>query len=58
MTVKELIDKLNTLESDAQVLIQFMKGDPDDYCWKDLEDFDEGDVKMTGNTIIIDISDK
>lgn len=58
MTVKELIEKLSTMESDSQVLIRFLNGDSTGSCWKDLEDFDEGDVKVTGNTIIIDISDK
>lgn len=54
MTAGELIEKLNTMESDSQVLVRFMNEEG----WKDLEDFDEYDVKVTGNTIIIDISDK
>lgn len=54
MTVKELIDKLSSLNPDSQVLIRFMN---EESC-KDLEDFDENDVKVTGNTVIIDISNK
>lgn len=55
MTVKELIEKLNTIDSDSQVLIQYMNADAYGSCWKDLEDFDEDDVKVTGHTVIIDI---
>lgn len=58
MTVKELIDKLSTLESDSQVLVRFMKGDLYGSCWEELEDFDEDDIKVDGFTAIIDISDK
>lgn len=58
MTVKELIEKLSTLESDSQVLIRFMHGDNDGHCFKDLEDFDEDGVKVNGNTVIFDISNK
>lgn len=54
MTVKELIDKLNALESDSQVLIRFMNEEG----WKDLEYFDEDDIKINGFTTIIDISNK
>lgn len=58
MTVKELIDKLSIMESDSQVLVQFMKGDLYGSSWEDLEDFDEDAVKVTGHAVIIDISDK
>ena len=58
MTVKELIDKLNTMESDSQVLIRFLNSDSTGSCWKDLEDFDEDDIKINGFTTIIDISNK
>ena len=58
MTVKELIEKLNTMDSDSQVLVRFMNSDAYGSCWKDLEDFDEDDVKVTGHTVIIDIYDK
>ena len=58
MTVKELIEKLNTIDSDSQVLIQYRNADAYGSCWEDLEDFDEDDVKVTGHTVIIDISGK
>ena len=58
MTVKELIEKLNTMDSDSQVLVRFMNGDLYGSAWEDVEDFDEDDVKVTGHTVIIDISDK
>ena len=58
MKVKELIKKLSTLDSDSQVLVRFMNGDAYGTCWKDLEDFDEDDVKVNGHTVILDISDK
>lgn len=58
MTVKELIEKLSSIDPDSQVLVQFMKGDLYGSCWEDLEDFDEDDVKVTGHSVIIDISDK
>ena len=56
MIVKELIEKLNTIDSDSQVLIQYRNADAYGSCWEDLEDFDEDDVKVTGHTVIIDIS--
>ena len=58
MTVKELIKKLNTMDSEPQVLVRFMNSDAFGLCWKDVEDFDESDVKVTGHTVIIDISNK
>ena len=58
MTVEELIEKLSSLDLGAQVLVRFMKGDLYGSCWKDIEDFDEDDVKVNGHTVIIDISDK
>ena len=58
MTVEELIEKLSSLDLGAQVLIRFMNSDAYGSCWKDLTDFDELDVKVTGHTVIIDISDK
>ena len=64
MTVKELIEKLSSLysvesiDSDSQVLVRFMTGNANGLCWKDLEDFNEGDVKVNGHTVILDISDK
>ena len=57
MTVKELMEKLSSLDSDSQVLVRFMNGDACGSCWKDLEDFDEDDVKVNGHTVILDISD-
>lgn len=58
MTVKELIEKLSSLDLGAQVLVQFMNSDAYGSCWKDLEDFDEDDIKVTGHIVILDISDK
>lgn len=58
MTVKELIDKLNTMDSDSQVIVQFMNSDAYGSCWKDIEDFNEDDIKVNGHTVILDISDK
>lgn len=58
MTVQELIKKLSSLDSDSQVLVRFMNGDLYGSAWEDVEDFDEDDVKVTGHTVIIDISDK
>lgn len=58
MTVKELIEKLSSLDRDSQVLVRFMNSDAYGSCWKDLEDFDEDDVKVTGHTVILDISGK
>lgn len=57
MTVKELIEKLSTLESDSQVLVRFLNNDTYG-SFKDLTDFDEDDVKVNGHTVILDISDK
>lgn len=58
MTVKELIKKLSSFNSDSHVFIQFMKGDIDNYYWKDIEDFDEDDVKVDNDIVILDISDR
>jgi hypothetical protein len=58
MTVKELIEKLKSFDSDSQVLIQYMNANAYGSCWEDLEDFDEDHVRVKGNTVIIDISDK
>lgn len=58
MTVKELIEKLASLDPDSQVLVQYMNANAYGSCWKDLEDFDEDDVIVKGNTVILDISDK
>lgn len=58
MTVKELIEKLSSLDPDSQVLVRFMDSNAYGSCWKDLEDFDEDDVKVNGHTVILDISDK
>ena len=49
MTVKELIEKLNTMDSESQVLVQFMNGDAYGSAWEDLEYFDECDIKVTGH---------
>ena len=57
MTVEELITKLSSLDLGAQVLVRFMNSD-DHGSFKDLEDFDETDIKVNGYTVIIDISDK
>ena len=58
MTVKELIKELSSLESDAQIIVRFMKGDLYGTCWEDFEDFDECDFQVTGHTVIIDFSNK
>ena len=58
MKVKELIAKLSSLDHGAQVLVRFMNSSAYGSCCKVLEDFDEYDVKVTGHTVIIDISDK
>ena len=58
MTVEELIEKLSSLDLDAQVLVRFMNSEAYGSCWKDLEDFDECDVRVNGHTVIIDISEK
>ena len=58
MTVKELIEKLSTLDPDSQVLVRFMNGDLYGSAWEDVEDFDEDHVKVNGHTVILDISDK
>lgn len=58
MTVKELIEKLASLDPDSQVLVRFMNSNAYGSCWKDLEDFDKDDVKVNGHTVILDISDK
>ena len=58
MTVKELIEKLSSLDLNAQVRIQLMNGDPDGLYWKYLDDLYEDDIKVTGHTVILDISDK
>ena len=57
MTVEELITKLSSLDLGAQVLVRFMNSDDHGY-FKDLEDFDENDIKVNGYTVILDISDK
>lgn len=58
MTVKELIEKLKSFNSDSQVLVQYMNADAYGSCWEDVEDFDEDHVIAKGNTVILDISDK
>lgn len=58
MTVEELITKLSSLDIGEQVLVRFMHSNAYGSCCKGLEDFDEYDVKVTGHTVIIDISDK
>lgn len=58
MTVKELIEKLKSFNSDSQVLVQYMNADAYGSCWEDVEDFDEDDVKVNGHTVIIDIFNK
>lgn len=58
MTVKELIEKLKSFNSDSQVLVQYMNADAYGSCWEDVEDFDEDHVIAKGNTVIFDISDK
>lgn len=57
MTVGELIEKLSSLESDAQVLVRFMNSDAYG-SFKDLEDFDERDIEVKPKTVILDISNK
>ena len=58
MTVKELIEKLSSLDSDSQVIVQYLKANAYGSCWEDVEDFDEDHVIVKGNTVILDISDK
>ena len=58
MTVKELIEKLNTMDSESQVVVRFKNSDTYGSCWEDLEDIDECDVKVTCHTVIIDFSNK
>lgn len=58
MTVKELIKVLLEFDLNSQVLVQYMKCDLYGSAWQDLEDFDEDDVIVKGNTVILDISDK
>lgn len=58
MTVKELIEKLSSLDSDSQVLVQYMNADAYGSGWADIEDFDEDHVIARGDTVILDISDK
>ena len=58
MTVKELIEKLSSLDPKLQVLVQYMNGDAYGSCWKDLEGFDEDDVRVNSHTVILDISDR
>ena len=58
MTVKELIEKLSSLDPKSQVLIQYMNADAYGSGWEDVEDFDEDHVIVKGNTVILDISDK
>lgn len=56
MTVKELIEKLRTMNPDSLVFIQHMK-DAFGHSWIALDDFDEENVIVKNNhTIIINIS--
>ena len=58
MTVKELIDKLSEFDSDLRVFVQYLNGEPYGECWQDIEDFDEDDVKVDDDIVILDISDR
>lgn len=58
MTIKELIKILLEFDLNSQVLVQYMNANAYGSCWKDLEDFDEDDVIVKGNNVILDISDK
>lgn len=58
MKVKELIEKLSSFNSDSQVLVQYMNANAYGSCWKDLEDFDEDDVRAKDEIVIIDIYDR
>ena len=58
MTVKELIGKLSSLDSDAEVLIQYMKSDLYGSSWEEVEDFDEDHIIVKRGIVILDISDK
>lgn len=58
MTVKELMEKLASLDPESQVLIRFLNGDAFGSAWPDLEDFDEDDVIAEDHTVILDISNK
>lgn len=58
MTVKELIEKLKSFNSDSQVLIQYKNADAYGSCWEDLEDFDEDHVRAKDEIVIIDIYDR
>lgn len=58
MTVRELIEKLSSLDPKSQVLVQYMNADSYGSCWEDVEDFDEDHVIVKGDIVILDISDK
>lgn len=57
MTVKELIEKLKSFDSDSQVIVQYMNANAYGSCWEDIEDIDEDDVRAKDDIVIIDISD-
>lgn len=57
MTVKELIEKLSSFDTDKQVFIKFMKPSFG-AIWEALEDFDEEDVFANCNIVVLDISNK
>lgn len=58
MTVQELIEKLSSLAPESHVLIQYMNGDAFGSAWQDTEIFDEDDIIVKDDTVILDISDK
>ena len=58
MTVKELMEKLSSLDLNSQVLVQYLNADAYGSGWVDIEDLDEDHVIVNGDTVILDISDK
>lgn len=58
MTVKELIEKLKTVDPDMEILIQHFNGDAYGFALPSLDSFNEDCVKINEHTVILDISDK
>jgi hypothetical protein len=58
MTVKELIEKLSSLDSDSQICIQYMDSDLYGSCWEEIEDIDEDCIRVKDSVVVLDISDK
>lgn len=58
MTAGELIEMLKTVNPNAEVVIQHFNGDDYGFALPSLDSFNEDDVKVNGDTVILDISDK